>query len=541
MDYELKLHESPGEGIRRILIECVDHVYGLMTDPQPTREEAVHEARKTFKQIRAALRLVRDETGPDWYRRENIFYRDASRLLAPVRDSAVLVLSLDATAEAYADIVDPQFFASIRQRLVQRHEDIVEELLDEQDAMQIVADRMGEGLERLQEMPVSSEAFSIYAEGLRRVYKKGRQAMAQANADPENPLKFHEWRKRVKYLWHHTDILQQVWPLMLQDTGNELHLLSDFLGDAHDLVVLKETLLAEPPLSAGELNLITLLALLDRRRRYLEEASWTLGQRLYAERPKDFARRIAAYWEAWQQDPPQTREALLNSVRVQECQEEGAEAKMTLDEIIPPGIFIGTSMILRKDGRFLYGIRPVRENDGQQILELTGIGGGLEAYDQSYTAGAVREALEEIGCEVNLFPCPTTLIVRGQGDIEKVTVRGDEQPAAVVFRKHRTPPHQPWHLENQGEGCLLVFMAEIIGRPSPSPELPYLIWVKPEQILETGRGDVPLSKLLTDGAVMTGEALEMPADQYTVRLTDSQEAIVLALGPDALSFFQATC
>ena len=538
MDYELELHEGLGEGIKRILSECVAQVHGLMTDPQPTREEAVHDARKTFKRIRAALRLARDEMGQAWYQEENVFYRDASWLLAPVRDSTVLVLSFDAVVEAFADIVPPQTFAPIRQNLVQRHEDIVYDLLDEQDIMQIVAGQMEEGLDRLQAMPVSSDDFGIYADGLERVYKRGRQAMERAYANQDNPVIFHEWRKRVKYLWHHMEILQQAWPLMLQDTGNELHLLSDFLGDAHDLVVLKETLLAEPELSGGNLNLVTLFALMDRRRQELEEASWTLGQRLYSERPQDFVRRIETYWKAWQHDPPATRAALMNSARQRE---ESAFKEKSLDEIIPAGIFIGTSLILKKDDVYLYGIRPAKMKDGQPILELTGIGGGMEDDDQSLTAGALREALEEIGCRVTLLPCSPTVIVYGKDDIERVIVDGDEKPAAIVFRNHRTPPHQPWHRENQGESCLVVFLAEIEGRPSSSDELPHLMWLKPEQILETGRGDVTLSKLLDDGAVMMGDALELTADHYMVRLTDSQDAIVLAVGDEALVFFQSTC
>ena len=538
MNFELELQEGPGEGIKRILRECVAYVHELMTNPQPTREEAVHDARKTFKRIRAALRLARDEMGQEWYQEENVFYRDASRLLAPVRDSTVLVLSLDAVAEAFADIVPPQTFASIRQNLVQRHEDIVQELLDDQNVMQIVAGHMEKGLDRLQEMPLSSDDFGIYAEGLERVYKRGRQAMERAYANQDDPVIFHEWRKRVKYLWHHMEILQQAWPLMLQDTGNELHLLSDFLGDTHDLVVLKETLLAEPELSEGDLNLITLFALMDRRRKELEEASWTLGQRLYSERPGDFMRRIETYWEAWQHDPPATRVALINSAR---RREESAYKEKSLDEIIPAGVFVGTSLILRKDNVYLYGIRPAKMKDGQQILELTGIGGGMEDDDQSLTAGALREALEEIGCRVNLLPCSPTVIVYGKDDIERVIVDGEEKPAAIVFRNHRTPPHQPWHRENQGESCLVVFLADIEGRPSTSDELPHLMWLKPEQILETGRGDVPLSKLLDDGTVMMGDAFELTADHYLVRLTDSQEAIVLALGDEALSFFQAAC
>ena len=315
MKYELDLQESPADGTKRIIAERVDYVHDLMTDPQPTREKAVHNARKSFKRIRAALRLARDEVGQEWYRRENVFYRDSSRILAPVRDSTVLVLTLDTVTRAYANIVPPNTFDSIRRNLLERHEDIVRELLDDQDVLSLVARRMEEGRDRLQEMPVSSADFEVYGDGLRRVYRRGRRAMQRAYADPDDPDKFHEWRKRVKYLWYHMDIFQAAWPVMLQDTANELHLLSDFLGDAHDLVVLKETLLAEPELSAGDLNLTTLLALIDRRRASLEEASWTLGQRLYFERPRDFVKRIETYWHAWQQDIPATRTALQKNVQ----------------------------------------------------------------------------------------------------------------------------------------------------------------------------------------------------------------------------------
>ena len=315
MKYELDVLEGPADGTKRIISERVDHVHDLMTDPRPTREIAVHEARKSFKRIRAALRLARDETGQRWYRSENVFYRDSSRMLAPVRDSTILVLTLDAVAKAYADIIAPDTFDSVRRKLVLRHEEIVRDLLDNQDILNVVARRMEEGGDRLQEMPVGSSDFSSYGDGLRRVYRRGRRAMYRAYADPDDPTKFHEWRKRVKYLWYHMDILQQAWPVMLQDTANELHLLSDFLGDAHDLVVLKETLLAEPELSDGELNLTTLLALIDRRRASLEEASWTLGQRLYFERPRDFVKRIETYWKAWQDDIPVTRTALQKNVQ----------------------------------------------------------------------------------------------------------------------------------------------------------------------------------------------------------------------------------
>lgn len=307
MKYELDVQESPADGIRRIISEQVDYVHDLMTAPAPTREIAVHESRKSFKRIRAALRLVRDDVGQEWYRRENVFYRDSSRLLAPVRDSTVLVLALDAVTEANADIVPPETFASIRRKLVARHGRIVQELLDEQDVMTVVARRMEAGRDRLQEMPISSSDFDAFEEGLRRVYARGRRAMQRAYADPDDPVNFHEWRKRVKYLWYHVNILRPSRPVTLQETADDVHLLSDYLGDAHDLVVLKETLLTEPELSEGDINLTTLLALIDRRRAGLEEASRPLGQRLYCERPRDFVERIETYWKEWQDAVPVTR------------------------------------------------------------------------------------------------------------------------------------------------------------------------------------------------------------------------------------------
>jgi 8-oxo-dGTP pyrophosphatase MutT (NUDIX family) len=209
-----------------------------------------------------------------------------------------------------------------------------------------------------------------------------------------------------------------------------------------------------------------------------------------------------------------------------------------LFEIIPDDIFVGTSLILRQGNRFLYGIRPIQHVESRQILELTGIGGGLEDEDKSLSAGAIREAQEEIGCGVGLISCPTTLVVRNQNDVEQVTLEG-EHPAAVVFRNYRTPPHQPWHQDNQGQACLIVFVAELKGQPRPAMELPHLIWLKPEHILETARDDVPLGRLLNTGAELIVGNLEVPPESSWVRLTDSQEALAIALGNTTLSVYNS--
>ncbi|MBC8263741.1 MAG: hypothetical protein H8E47_06425 [Anaerolineales bacterium] len=220
---------------------------------------------------------------------------------------------------------------------------------------------------------------------------------------------------------------------------------------------------------------------------------------------------------------------------------EAAEKPQRLSDIMPDGMFVGTSLILRQGGRLVYGIRPPRTEGSRQIIELTGIGGGVEDEDESLVAGVLREAQEEIGCGVQLLPSPETIVVRSQDDVERVALQGKERPAAVVFRHYRTPPHQPWHEDNQGEACLVVYLAELDGQPWPTMELPALIWLKPVHVVETAHRDVPLSKLLSSGAELVESELGLLPEQSWARMTDSQEALALALGDDGLSFYRALC
>ncbi len=208
-----------------------------------------------------------------------------------------------------------------------------------------------------------------------------------------------------------------------------------------------------------------------------------------------------------------------------------------LSAIVPKDIFIGTSLILRHGDRFLYGIRPVKHASHHPVLELTGIGGGMEKTDRTYTEGVLREVQEEIDCQVTLMAAEETIVIRGPDEVDWVQIVGAEKPVAVVFRHYRTPPHEPWHPNNQGLSCLIIFLAELDGLPKPGFELPHLIWLSAEQVLDTARQDIHLSTLLTGGAqLIEGPGSSPPLDGLA-RLTDSQEALILALGEEAIDFY----
>src|SRR5262245_11848944 len=58
-------------------------------------DEKVHDTRKRLKRARAAVRLARPALGDRAWRRENESLRDAGRPLSAIRDSRILIDTLD--------------------------------------------------------------------------------------------------------------------------------------------------------------------------------------------------------------------------------------------------------------------------------------------------------------------------------------------------------------------------------------------------------------------------------------------------------------
>ena len=95
--YRLKADESLPDAIGRVARGRIDHALDeLRGKSGSTPEEAVHEARKDMKKLRALLRLVYAELGKEAFARENACFRDAARELAGARDADVMLATLKA-------------------------------------------------------------------------------------------------------------------------------------------------------------------------------------------------------------------------------------------------------------------------------------------------------------------------------------------------------------------------------------------------------------------------------------------------------------
>jgi CYTH domain-containing protein/CHAD domain-containing protein len=254
--------------------------------------DAVHGARKDMKKLRTVLRLLRDELGAKRYRAQNARFRDAARALSATRDAEVKLETLDSLAEQ-EEVLPEEAVASWR-KILDRDREAATNAARDEPAVAAAISRIEAGLEEIEGWDFNGDSWQLIDAALIRTYRRGRRAMKVA-ARNGGEGDFHEWRKRAKDLWYELRLLSCAWSGPLEATAEEAHRLTDLLGDHHDLAVLREDLRQR---NLGEGETVALEMAIGRRQEELAAEAFALGRRLYAERPRDFTRRLRRYWNA---------------------------------------------------------------------------------------------------------------------------------------------------------------------------------------------------------------------------------------------------
>lgn len=294
--YRLHADEYVPDGVRRLARGRIDAAHEQLGGAS-RRElgEAVHDARKNLKRLRAGLRLTRDALGEETYDRENTTFRMAGRRLSGTRDAQVLVETLDALTQRFADELPAAVAAPLRDRLAAEHERAEAALHDDDAAIARTLDELTEARTRTAGWTLHTDGFDALEPGLRRIYGRGRKRIRAAAKEPTDE-RLHEARKRVKDLWHATQIVRPAAPKKLKTLSSRAHGLADLLGDDHDLAVLRAYVVAHPQSFADESSKQALLTVLDRRRHALQRKALKLGAALYAQSPRRFVGGIERGW-----------------------------------------------------------------------------------------------------------------------------------------------------------------------------------------------------------------------------------------------------
>lgn len=244
--YRIRKRRKPSNEVRRVVLEQVDLALGALADgPTP---KGVHEARKACKRARAVIRLLREGVGAEAARQVEVSFRDAARIIGPVRDADVTRATLSKLGRpALVEVPDRLERGKATVEALKRARRLVEAL----DTRRI-------------DQPLLVRALA-------RSWGMARATYRDACHRPDAHL-MHEWRKASKYLLFHLQLLQSVDPRWLVPLTRMLDDLQEQLGDHHDIAVLRELVSDDPVLC---MNLSTSSSALETKT--LALGSWLLA------------------------------------------------------------------------------------------------------------------------------------------------------------------------------------------------------------------------------------------------------------------------
>lgn len=291
MAYRFKLNESLTRGVRRIALAQLALAEQRLKDTSDP-VAAVHEVRKSLKRTRALLRLVRPALGEPVYRRENTQLRDAGRLLSSARDTDVMretVTKLEARlADDSRSCIGP--LRELLNGTGKRAAGPAAPAGLRKAKVSIAAAR-----KRLAGLKIGTDGFEPLATGLQASYRRGRRALAQAEdgADDEG---FHELRKGVQQHWRQMLLLSRAWPEVCRARAASAREIAQLLGEEHDYAVLTAFVASHHASGLTQEQLDVIAEACRVRQLQLRTLALPMARRLFADRARPFARRMAKYW-----------------------------------------------------------------------------------------------------------------------------------------------------------------------------------------------------------------------------------------------------
>jgi CHAD domain-containing protein len=285
---------EPDAAIGPALRAIAGHILGkarlALTDPERTNEAAVHDFRRAMKQWRALMRLLEPFIpDADRWRREA---RDHARSLAHARDGAAALNAFDGLSGKGILLLSTRSNATVRDRIEALRGDEEQAVLTPalRESMLAWLDAASAAIET---WPLDPFDFSAIAAQLADSYRSARRRipadwMAAEAAD------LHGLRQRVVDLRYQMELVEPLWPRFGRMWTGEAERLRERLGRCQDLEVLKRLTAPHQPLARWRSRLTPACA---ERSAALAQRAARIANRLFAEKPKPFRKRLEALWE----------------------------------------------------------------------------------------------------------------------------------------------------------------------------------------------------------------------------------------------------
>jgi CHAD domain-containing protein len=295
MTFRLALGATLSVEVARIEHQELEHAFCELEAPNA---EAVHEARKHIKKLRALLEAIRPALSGPAYRFQQEALRTAGRSLASARDRAAVLESFDRLASSAATLPDS---AGLTHALPEVRSELEQPGTPDAPGVSTARDVLSSLLSEVEERQLEVRRRDLLR-GIADTYERGRKRFRRLTQGAPSEA-FHDLRKQVKYHRHHLALIENAWPKLLAALRQEADELGELLGHHHDLAMLDVALteLAAKSSADRSEDPARALEMLRRHlpdvRRRLEVQSLALAARVYVENPTAFETRLGGYLE----------------------------------------------------------------------------------------------------------------------------------------------------------------------------------------------------------------------------------------------------
>jgi CHAD domain-containing protein len=275
MAYRLNRREPIPDGVRRIAAEELNKALKELADSvEGNRDGRIHGARKSLRKLRVLVRLVQTELGRSKIKRANRYFRDAGRPLSRARDAEALVQTAERLRKRCRGKEEQSTLGrcctTLRRSARKRTRWTPK-------CRKIVVSAIRAAERQVEKWDLRKLTRNDLLRGLRHACKRAGRAFCTASASP-NPENLHNWRKRVRDHWYQIRILESLSPGDNRKMGAGTRRLSSYLGECHDLVLLRRRIKH----CAGKTGKSRLLKkLIDARHSRLTGAAFEIAERIY--------------------------------------------------------------------------------------------------------------------------------------------------------------------------------------------------------------------------------------------------------------------